>query len=78
MEATSSALSQTESSSCTPNEATNKLLTQLNNSEKPNLLIGLKYDALIGNLYVNILKGSNLYDRQASDKSPSNYLNKSY
>ena len=48
----------------------------LNPNEIPSLLIGLKYDALLGNLFVHIIKGNNLIDRYSSDKSPSNNTNK--
>ncbi|RNA43653.1 synaptotagmin-16 isoform X4 [Brachionus plicatilis] len=45
-----------------------------NRTEKPELLIGLKYDALLGNLLVKILKGSNLIDRTIPDKSPNTFV----
>ena len=49
------------------------LSTSLNEpgDSKPELLLGLKYDALIGNLYVTISRCANLYDKIASDKNPS-------
>ena len=42
------------------------------NGEKVQLNIGLKYDALMGILTVNIIKAANLFDPVTMDKSPSN------
>lgn len=42
-----------------------------NQTEKPELLIGLKYDALLGNLLVKIIKGNNIFDRNSPEKLPS-------
>jgi hypothetical protein len=39
--------------------------------ERPELLIGLKYDALVGSLFVTVVKGKYLCDRNSPDKSLS-------
>jgi hypothetical protein len=50
--------------------AGNKVLVNASR-EKSQLYLGLKYDALMGILTVNIIKGLNLYDPYTLDKSPS-------
>ena len=43
-------------------------------SERAKIQIGLKYDALIGNLYVHVIKCSNIFDLASPDKTPSSSL----
>ena len=43
-------------------------------SEKPELLIGLKYDALVGSLFVSVIEGKYFSERNSPDKLPSKKL----
>ncbi|CAF0839375.1 unnamed protein product [Brachionus calyciflorus] len=49
-------------------------LNSLIKAEKPELLIGLRYDALLGNLLVKIIRGNNFIDRNTPEKSPNTYV----
>ena len=58
------------------NKSASNLLQTAQNAEngqpeRSRIQIGLKYDALIGNLYVHVIKCSNVFDLASPDKTPS-------
>ena len=57
--------------------ASNLLQVAGQDADRPRIQIGLKYDALIGNLYVHVIKCSNVFDLASPDKTPSKSLKNS-
>lgn len=55
--------------------ATNNIPISVNIPQNSNKLqIGLKYDVLLGNLTLDVMKGTNFFDQFTADKSPSTYI----